>query len=388
MNNSLKSSLFEIDNLIKKFKNQKKIKLTEAEFNSHDKKSIIDCLNTSYVSTHGKKTKEFEQRLSKLLNNKKVISTINGTSALHVCLVALGVKEKDEVLLPSFNYIASANCIKYLGATPHFVDINEKDLCVCANKLEKYLIKTCKLKDNYCYNKESDRIIKVLIVTNIFGHIADYQSLRKVCKKFKIKILEDASESLGSFYKNKPGGTFGDLGVLSFNGNKIITTGGGGAVVVNNTKYYKTVYSLITIGKKSNKIFFEYERVGYNYRMPSLNAALGISQLNSLKNRVKKNVMLFKKYEKFFSYSNNFRLFKQPKNCKSNYWLQAIILKKSSQNLRDKILDYTNKRNFETRPAWVLCHKLKIFSNHKKMILSTSNKLHNQIINIPSNLKE
>lgn len=387
MNNSLKSSLSEIDDLIKKFKNQKKIKLNEAGFNNDDKKSVIDCLNTSYVSTHGQKTIEFEKKLSKYLNNKKVISTINGTSALHACLVALGVKKKHEVLLPSFNYIASANCIKYLGATPHFVEINKNDLCVCANKLEKYLVKTCKLKNNDCYNKKSGKIIKVIIVTNIFGHIADYQNLRKVCKKFKIKILEDASESLGSFYKNKPGGTFGDLGVLSFNGNKIITTGGGGAVVVNNTKYYKLVYSLITIGKKRNKILFDYERVGYNYRMPSLNAALGISQLNLLKNRVKKNNILFRKYEKFFSNSNNFEIFKQPKNCKSNYWLQAIMLKKSNQNIRDKILKYTNKRNFETRPAWALCHKLKIFSNHKKMILSVTNKLHNQIINIPSNLK-
>ncbi len=387
MNNSFTSSISEIDDLIKKFKKQKKIKLNDAQFNNHDKKSIIDCLNTSYVSTHGQKTKEFEKKLSKILNNKKVISTINGTSALHASLVALGVRKKHEVLLPSFNYIASANCIKYIGATPHFVEINKKDLCVCADKLEKYLFRICKLKKNDCYNKKSGKLIKVLIVTNIFGHIADYQSLRKVCKKFKIKILEDASESLGSIYKNKPGGTFGDLSVLSFNGNKIITTGGGGAVVVNNTKYYKLIYSLITIGKKNKKILFDYERVGYNYRMPSLNAALGISQLDSLKSRIKNNIILFKRYEKFFSNSNNFILFKQPKNCTSNYWLQAIMLKRSSQNLRDKILNYTNKRNFETRPAWALCHKLKIFSNHKKMQLSITNKLHNQIINIPSNLK-
>ena len=387
MNNSLKSSLFEIDNLIRKFKNKKRTQLNNAKFNSDDKKSIIECLNTSYVSTHGKKTKEFEKKLSKLLNNKKVISTINGTSALHACLVALGVNKKDEVLLPSFNYIASPNCVKYLDAIPHFVEINEKDLCVCANKLEKYLKEICTVKNNICYNKKSGKQIKVLIVTNIFGHIADYQNLRKVCNKFKIKILEDASESLGSIYKNKPGGTFGDLGVLSFNGNKIITTGAGGAIVVNKSKYYKLIYSLITIGKKNKKILFDYERVGYNYRMPSLNAALGISQLNSLNTRLKKNFIFFKKYQKFFSNSNNFTLFKQPKNCTSNYWLQAIILKKNSKDLRNKILNYTNKRNFETRPAWALCHKLKIFSNHKKMPLNITNKLHNQIINIPSNLK-
>ncbi len=333
MNNYFKSSISEIDDLIKKFKNKKKIKLNDAEFNSDDKKSIIECLNTSYVSTHGKKTKEFEKKLSKMLNNKKVISTINGTSAIHACLVALGVNKKHEVLLPSFNYIASPNCVKYLGATPHFVEINENDLCVCANKLEKYLIKICKVKNNTCYNKKSGKQIKVLIVTNIFGHIAEYQSLKKVCNKFKIKILEDASESLGSIYRNRPGGTFGDLGVLSFNGNKIITTGGGGAIVVNNAKYNKLIYSLITIGKKDKKILFDYDRVGYNYRMPSLNASLGISQLKSLKNRVKKNIILFKKYDKFFSNSKNFILFRQPKNCKSNYWLQAIMLKRNSQNL-------------------------------------------------------
>ena len=387
MNNSLKSSLSEIDDLIKKFKNQKKIQLNNAQFNNDDKKNIIECLNSSYVSTHGKKTKEFENKLSKILNNKKVISTINGTSALHTCLIALGVNEKDEVLLPSLNYIASPNCVKYLNATPHFVEINEKDLCVCPNKLEEYLKRICKIKNNICYNKKSGKTIKVLIVTNIFGHIADYQNLRKVCNKFKIKILEDASESLGSIYKNKPGGTFGDLGVLSFNGNKIITTGGGGAVVVNNTKYYKLIYSLITIGKKNKKILFDYERVGYNYRMPSLNAALGISQLKSLNTRIKKNIILFKKYEKFFSNSKNFILFKQPKNCVSNYWLQAIMLKSNNKNLRNKILKHTNERNFETRPAWALCHKLKIFSYHKKMALKITNEIHNRIINIPSNLK-
>ena len=387
MNNSLKSSLSEIDDFIKKFKNQKKIQLNNAQFNNDDKKNIIECLNSSYVSTHGKKTKEFENKLSKILNNKKVISTINGTSALHTCLIALGVNEKDEVLLPSLNYIASPNCVKYLNATPHFVEINEKDLCVCPNKLEEYLKRICKIKNNICYNKKSGKTIKVLIVTNIFGHIADYQNLRKVCNKFKIKILEDASESLGSIYKNKPGGTFGDLGVLSFNGNKIITTGGGGAVVVNNTKYYKLIYSLITIGKKNKKILFDYERVGYNYRMPSLNAALGISQLKSLNTRIKKNIILFKKYEKFFSNSKNFILFKQPKNCVSNYWLQAIMLKSNNKNLRNKILKHTNERNFETRPAWALCHKLKIFSYHKKMALKITNEIHNRIINIPSNLK-
>ena len=302
-------------------------------------------------------------------------------------MIALGVNEKDEVLLPSLNYIASPNCVKYLNATPHFVEINEKDLCVCPIKLEEYLKRICKIKNNICYNKKSGKTIKVLIVTNIFGHIADYQNLRKVCNKFKIKILEDASESLGSIYKNKPGGTFGDLGVLSFNGNKIITTGGGGAVVVNNTNYYKLIYSLITIGKKNKKILFDYERVGYNYRMPSLNAALGISQLKSLNTRIKKNIILFKKYEKFFSNSKNFILFKQPKNCVSNYWLQAIMLKSNNKNLRNKILKHTNERNFETRPAWALCHKLKIFSYHKKMTLKITNKIHNRIINIPSNLK-
>ena len=385
MNTYYKSCLLEIDNLIKKFKKKKFLKLNVAKFKNIDKKNLIDCLNSTFVSTHGKKTKEFEKKISKILNNKKVVSTVNGTSALHVCLAALGVNKDQEVLLPSLNYIASPNCVKYLEATPHFVEINENDLCVCPIKLEKYLSIICKFQNNISINKKTGKKIRVLIVTNIFGHLADYQRLRKVCNKFKIKIVEDASESLGSYYKNKPAGTIGDLGVLSFNGNKIITTGGGGAVIINNNKYYKSVYSLITIGKKNKKIFFDYDRVGYNYRMPSINAALGISQLKSLKTRVKKNINLFKKYKKFFSSSKYFRLLEQPKNCSSNYWLQAIILKKNDKNLRNKILNYMNKKNFETRPAWALCHKLKIFSDHKKMSLKITNRLHNQIINLPSN---
>ncbi len=385
MSVNLKSCLKEIDKLIKKFGKNKKLKLNTAKFKKIDKNNLIDCLNSTFVSTHGKKTLEFEKKISKILDNKKVISTINGTSALHTCLIALGVNEDHEVLLPSLNFIASPNCVKYLGATPHFVEVNEESLCVCPDKLEKYLVNICKIKNNACYNKKTGKKINVLIVTNIFGHLADYQNLRKVCNKFKIKILEDASESLGSFYKNRPAGTFGDLGVLSFNGNKIITTGGGGAIIINNNRYYKLIYSLVTIGKKNKKIFFDYERVGYNYRMPSLNASLGLSQLKSLKFKVKKNIELFKKYENFFSNSSNFTLFRQSKNCLSNYWLQAIILKKNSKYLRNKILKYTNKKNFETRPAWALCHKLKIFSDHEKMSLKITNRLHNQIINLPSN---
>ena len=380
-----KGCLLEIDNLIKKFKKKKELRLNTAKFHNIDKQSLIDCLNSTFVSTHGKKTKEFEKKISKILNNKKIVSTINGTSALHVCLTVLGVNKNQEVLLPSLNYIASPNCVKYLGATPHFVEINENDLSVCPIKLEKYLSRICKFKNNLLINKKTGKQIRVLIVTNIFGHLADYLKLRKICNKFKIKIVEDASESLGSYYRNKPAGTLGDLGVLSFNGNKIITTGGGGAVIVNNKKYYRSVYSLITIGKKDKKIFFDYDRVGYNYRMPSLNAALGLSQLKFLKKRVKKNISLFQKYKKFFLNSKYFKLFEQPKNCSSNYWLQAIILKKNDINLRNKILNFTNKKKFETRPAWALCHKLKIFSNHQKMELKITNKLHNQIINLPSN---
>ena len=216
-------------------------------------------------------------------------------------LIALGLKKNQEVLLPTLNYIASANATRYLNAIPHFIDSEEKTLGVDAKKLELYLKKKTKMVNKNCINKNTGNIIKILIVTHIFGHPAEIEKLIKIAKRFNIKVIEDASECLGSFYKKKHLGVFGDIGVLSFNGNKIITSGNGGAIITNNMQYFKKINHISKIAKKKHTWNYDYDEIGYNYKLSNINAALGYAQFKKLKRYISNKRLLFKVYEKYFS---------------------------------------------------------------------------------------
>ena len=284
---------------IKKFSSIKvknktnRLSLHEPNFTNLEKKYLTNCLKSTFVSTSGFYNEEFTKRLKKITKSKYILPTINGTSALHLSLIAAGVKKNTEVLMPSLNFIASPNATLYLDAIPHFIESEEETLGVDPIKLEKYLKRNVIIKKNYCRNKKTNRIISAIIIVHIFGFASKIDKIKKIAKKYKIKLIEDASEALGSTYKKKSLGTFGDIGTLSFNGNKIITTGGGGAVLTNSKKIYKNISQIYNTGKKSHKWDLVYERKAYNYKLPNLNAALGCAQILNFSDKIRKKRKLF-----------------------------------------------------------------------------------------------
>ncbi len=379
-----KSALKEFEQKMKFFSKKKNISLHEPFFFQDDKKKVIQCIKGGYVSTSGKETKNFEKDLKKFLKCKYVICTINGTSAIHLSYIAAGIKKNNEILIPALNYVASTNAALYIGAIPHFIDLKEETLSIDINKLEKYLNKNSFIKHNKCINKKTNRVIKAIVPTHIFGHCSEIDRLKYLCKRYKLRLIEDASEALGSFYKKKHLGTYGDIGVLSFNGNKIITTGGGGAVITNNKKFAEKVYSLSNISKIPHSFEFLYKEIGFNYRMPSLNASLGRSQLKKINFFLNKKRNNFKFYSKIFLNSKNFRIFCENKFSKSNYWLNSLILNKPNKRLRNMILKKANLNGLKLRPIWKSLDRFNYLKSYPKMDLSNSRKLEMSVINLPS----
>jgi perosamine synthetase len=368
------------------FKNNFKgnIELHEPTLGYGELKILKKCVKNRDVSTSGSFTYSLEKVLAKKIRCKRVIATNSGTSALHLALISLDIKKGDEVLMPSLNYIASANACLYVGAKPHFVDVDIKTLGIDVKKLEKYLKNITYIKKNICINKVTKKKIKAIICLHTFGHPCEVDKIKKLAKKFNLRLIEDAAEGLGSYYKRRHVGTFGDVGILSFNGNKIITTGGGGAVITNNKSLANKIFKLSTIYKKKHKWKYEYDNLGYNYRMPSLNAAIGLAQMKKLNIFLKKKRNLFKKYEKKFINNQYFSLFQEPKNCKSNYWLQTILLNKKNVKFRDMIISKFRTNRIQVRPLWRPIHKSKYLSRMPKMNLDSTLNLENRIINLPS----
>jgi len=370
--------------VIQKVTGKKKSNLHEPNFSGKEIDLLKKCIKSNYVSTVGPQVEIFEKKLAKLTGAKYVIACVNGTSALHLSLKSINIDKNCEVLLPSLSFVASANAVNYCGGTPHFVDSDKKTLGVNPEKLERYLEKTCTVKRNICFNKKTKKRISALIVVHIFGHPGEIFKIRKLCKKFFINLIEDAAEGIGSYFHNQHVGTFGKMGIISFNGNKTITTGGGGAIITNNKKIANIVKSLSTTNKLPHPWKYDYEAVGYNYRLPNINSALGIAQLNSLKKILADKRNLFKKYKKEFSKIREIDFFHEPKFCKSNYWLNAILLKNSSILKRDYIINKINKKKIQVRPCWKLLHRLKHFANCPKMNLDEAISLESKIITLPS----
>tara|TARA_B100000686_G_C16775962_1_gene968484 strand:- start:869 stop:2050 length:1182 start_codon:yes stop_codon:yes gene_type:complete len=379
-----KRKVNQIYNIIKKTINKNKASLHEPFFLHNEKKYLSRAIESNYVSTRGKYISEFSKGIKKITKSKYVVPVVNGTSALHISLKCLKINSNHEVLVPSLTFVATANAISYLNANPHFVDCEESTLGVNADKLRLYLNKITTNSLKGCLNKKTKKIIRALIVTHVFGHPANLDKLKQLCNDFKIILIEDAAGALGSFYKKKHVGTFGQFGILSFNGNKIITTGGGGVILANKKKDAVKAKHISSTAKVNHKWKYLHDEVGFNYRLPNLNAALGCAQIKKLNTFIKKKRKLYKKYKKNFSQVNYISLFSEPKKCRSNYWLQTLILNKKNKKLRNKILNYTNHKGLETRPTWCLLHKLKHFKNCQKMNLKISEDLEKRIINIPS----
>ena len=359
-------------------------KLHEPTFDGNETQYVQDCIESTYVSSVGKYVDQFEIELAKYTGAKYAVSLVNGTSALHLALKLAGVKAGEEVLIQAFNFVGAANAITYCGATPHFVDIENENLGIDPVKLQNYLSEISKKTGELTENVVTGKCIKALIVMHTFGHPSKMDELAEVAKKFNLVLIEDAAESIGSYYDKKHTGTMGLLGTMSFNGNKTITTGGGGAVLTNNLELAKHAKHLSTTAKISHKWAFKHDEIGYNYRMPNINAALGCAQLEQLTHKLEKKKKLFDKYNVELSKIKGISIVEEPKNCKSNYWLQSITLDSPSLSIRDNILENLNAAGYMSRPGWNLLNSLDPFIDSPSMSLETSKLLFESLINIPS----
>ncbi len=360
------------------------IQLHEPWFAGNEQKYVSACIKSGIVSSIGPYVEQFEKQLIRLTGSKFAIATINGTAGLHTALRMAGVEANDEVLVPSLSFVATSNAIAYCGAIPHFIDSEMRALGVDPHKLQDYLVKISKRRNSGFINKTTGRRIRAAVVVHTFGHPADLDAIQAVCKKFKLPLIEDAAESIGSYYKGKHTGTIGDFGVLSFNGNKTITSGGGGAILVQNQKLAKHLRHITTTAKIPHAWRYYHDEIGYNYRLPNLNAALGCAQLESLPMFIKRKRALAKRYEKAFSHINGVSFIKEPPFAKSNYWLNAVRLEGVGLRERDRFLTLMHTHNIKTRPVWTLTHRLPMYRNCPRMDMSVSEKIEKETINLPS----
>ncbi len=358
--------------------------LHEPSFLGSEWDYVKDCLDSTFVSSVGKYVDLFEERLAEFTGVKRAVAVVNGTAALQIALKIVGIEKDDEVLIPSLTFVATANAVAYCNAIPHFVDSEERTLGLDPFKLDDYLNEIGQVTSKGCINKITGRKIKAVVPVHTFGHPVDIDPLLEVCNKFNLILVEDAAESLGSYYKGKHTGGFGKVAALSFNGNKIITTGGGGAVLTNDEKLANYAKHITTTAKVPHQWEYVHDEVGFNYRMPNINAALGVAQLEQLPNFIEKKRQLTQKYAKVFKDINGVKLFKEVNFAKSNYWLQTLILNDTNYILRDKLLYHLNENNKMARPIWKPLHKLEIYSNSPKMEMDVVNTLAEKLINIPS----
>jgi|TARA_B110000971_G_scaffold216670_1_gene252082 perosamine synthetase len=362
----------------------KRVPLHEPSFTGNEWLYLKECLDSTFVSSAGKFVDRFEIELAAFTGAKHAVAVVNGTAALHIALKLAGVKADDEVLIPSLTFVATANAVTYCGAMPHFVDSDEYTLGVDAAKLRDYLISQTEQRSGLCVNRSTGQIIRAFVPMHTFGHPVDLDGLLAIAHDFNIVLIEDAAESLGSYYHGGHTGTYGLMGTLSFNGNKTITTGGGGAILTNNSKLASYAKHLTSTAKLPHAWEYCHDEIGYNYRMPSINAALGCAQLEQLPAMLIAKRKLFQHYQAAFSAISGLKLIMEPNQCKSNYWLQTLLLGKEQASQRDIILQATNDAGFMTRPAWVLMHKLKPFSGCAYMDLECAESLARRLINIPS----
>lgn len=367
---------------IKQLYGKEFVPLHEPTFNEKEVKYVTDCIETGWVSSVGAYVTSFEEDLAKFVGVKRAVAVVNGTAALHIALKAVGVQAGDEVLMPSLTFIATANAVSYLQAVPHFVDVNEETLGVDPVKLEQYLEKIGEVRGGEPYNKQTNRRIKALVPMHTFGHPCMMDELVAICEKYHIVLVEDAAESLGSYYKGKHTGTFGKVSAMSFNGNKIMTTGGGGAILTDDEELANYMKHITTTAKVPHQWDFVHDEIAYNYRMPNINAALGCAQLEKLTTFIEQKRTLTDFYEKLVANIEGVRLMKEPVHTSSNYWLQTLVLDETYK--RDEVLQLLNDEGVMSRPIWTPMHELDMYKDCPKMDLSATDYLKERLVNIPS----
>ena len=358
--------------------------LQEPRFNGNEKKYLNECIDSTFVSSVGRFVDRFEADIADYTGAKYAIATVNGTAALHVSLLLAGVKYDDEVLTQSLTFIATCNAISYCSALPVFIDVDRNTMGLSPTVLKTFLQENAEVKDGVCINTKTGNVIRACVPMHTFGHPCKIDEIKEICDAYSIALVEDAAESLGSLYKGKHTGTFGLLGAISFNGNKIITSGGGGCILTDDEALYKRAKHITTTAKVPHRWEFEHDEIGYNYRMPNLNAALLVAQLENLDKYKANKRDLALIYEDFFL-QEDIAFVKEPEDSVSNYWLQAVILKDKEE--RDLFLEETNSSDVMTRPIWVLMHKLKMFKDAECSTLENSLWLEERVVNIPSTVR-
>ena len=360
------------------------VALHAPQFQGNEWDYLKQCLDSTFVSSVGPFVDRFEAELAAYTGASYAVAVVNGTAALHMALLLSGVQPGDEVLVPTLTFVATANAVRYCGATPHFVDSEVATLGVAADPLGQYLEQHTTQQHGQCLNTLTGRVIRALVPMHTFGHPVDLKGLMAIADAFNLVLIEDAAESLGSFYQGQHTGTFGRFGTLSFNGNKTITTGGGGAMLTHDQDLAQRAKHLTTTAKQPHRWEYVHDQVGYNYRMPNINAALGCAQLEQLPGFLKSKRRLYDRYSEALAGLKSVKLMAEPPGCGSNYWLQTLILEEAVAEQRDAILTATNEAGLMTRPAWRLMHELKPYRDCPRAPLPVAESLGQRMINLPS----
>lgn len=375
----------EVDFIKSQFPSKKFIPLHEPRFVGNERKYVLNAIDSTFVSSVGKYVDDFEKQIAEYTGAKFAVACVNGTAALHMAMMVAEVKRNDIVITQPLSFIATCNAISYIGASPVFVDVDLDTMGLSAQKLKTYLQEfAIKQSDGFSYHKATNQKIAACVPMHTFGHPCRIDEIANICNEYNIALIEDAAESIGSYYKDKHTGTFGLLGTFSFNGNKTITCGGGGAIITNDEALAKKAKYLTTQAKVPHRWEFVHDEIGYNYRMPNLNAALMCAQLEQLNAFVENKRELAKKYQDFFK-NSDIEFMKEPIDSKSNYWLCAILLKDKTE--RDEFLEFTNNNGVMTRPVWALMNRLVMFKDCLHGNLDNAHYLEDRVVNIPSSVR-
>lgn len=366
------------------YKTTEFIPLHEPSFSEREKQLVVDCIDSTFVSSVGRYVDQSEELLVEFTGASFAIATVNGTSALHIALLLAGVERDTEVITQALSFIATCNAISYCGASPVFVDVDKQTLGLSALALSEFLEQYAVVENGQCINKKTNKRITACVPMHTFGHPCEIDTINEICKKWHIALVEDAAESLGSLYKGKHTGTFGLLGAISFNGNKIVTAGGGGVILTNDERLAKKAKHITTAAKIPHKWEFNHDMIGYNYRMPNLNAALLCAQLEKLDGFVENKRKTARLYQEFCQH-NDLRFIEEPEDAKSNYWLNAILLNDKKEQL--EFLDYVNSKGIMVRPVWTLMSELEMFKYCQAQNLDNSVWLSERLVNIPSSVR-
>ena len=370
---------------IKELYGQDRVPLAVPKFIGNEKKYLEECIDTTFVSSVGPFVDRFEKDMAEYTGAKRAVVCVSGTNALHMALMLAGVERDDEVLTQALTFIATCNALSYIGARPVFLDVDKDTMGLSPSAIREWLVKNTEQKNGQCYNKNTGRRVKACVPMHTFGHPVHLDELIGVLNEYHIEMVEDAAESIGSLYKGKHTGIFGKVGALSFNGNKTITTGGGGMLLFMDEELGAYAKHLTTQAKVPHRWEFRHDHIGYNYRMPNINAALGCAQLEHIEEYVADKRATAKAYAEYFKNIDGIDFFEEPEDCRSNYWLNVVMLKDKDAQLR--FLEETNDNGVMTRPIWELMTRLPMFENCEHDSLENTIWFADRVVNIPSSVR-